>query len=70
MPAPVAAAGATASFGRALGESAASTGTTGLINGFLGQLFGGMNALPPVEVSAKTDGASAKVCSRTDAEAV
>lgn len=34
----------TSSFGRALGESAASTGTTGLINGFLGQLFGGMNA--------------------------
>lgn len=44
MPVPVAAAGAAASFGRALGESAASTGTTGLINGFLGQLFGGMNA--------------------------
>lgn len=44
MPAPIAAAGATASFGRALGESAASTGTNGLINGFLGQLFGGMNA--------------------------
>lgn len=32
------------SFGRSLGESAASTGTNGLINGFLGQLFGGMNA--------------------------
>lgn len=44
MPAPIAAAAATASFGRALGESAASTGSTGLINGFLGQLFGGMNA--------------------------
>lgn len=44
MAIPVAAAGATASFGRALGESAASTGTNGLINGFLGQLFGGMNA--------------------------
>lgn len=44
MPAPIAAAGAAASFGRALGESAASTGTNGLINGFLGQLFGGMNA--------------------------
>lgn len=44
MPVPVAAAGATASFGRSLGESAASTGTNGLINGFLGQLFGGMNA--------------------------
>ena len=43
MPAPIAAA-ASASFGRALGESAASTGTTGLINGFLGQLFGGMSA--------------------------
>lgn len=44
MPAPIAAAGAAASFGRALGESAASTGTNGLITGFLGQLFGGMNA--------------------------
>ena len=44
MPVPIAAAGAAASFGRSLGESAASTGTTGLINGFLGQLFGGMNA--------------------------
>jgi hypothetical protein len=44
MSTPIAAAGATASFGRSLGESAASTGTTGLINGFLGQLFGGMNA--------------------------
>jgi len=44
MPAPIAAAGAAASFGQALGQSAASTGTTGLINGFLGQLFGGMNA--------------------------
>jgi len=44
MPVPVAAAAAAASFGRSLGESAASTGTTGLINGFLGQLFGGMNA--------------------------
>lgn len=44
MAFPVAAAGAAASFGRALGESAASTGTSGLINGFLGQLFGGMNA--------------------------
>ena len=43
MATPVAAA-TTASFGRALGESAASTGSTGLINGFLGQLFGGMNA--------------------------
>lgn len=43
MATPVAAA-ASASFGRALGESAASTGTNGLINGFLGQLFGGMNA--------------------------
>lgn len=43
MPAPVAAAAA-ASFGQALGQSAASTGTNGLINGFLGQLFGGMNA--------------------------
>lgn len=44
MPVPIAAAGAAASFGRALGESAASTGTTGLVSGFLGQLFGGMNA--------------------------
>ena len=43
MPAPVAPAAA-ASFGQALGQSAASTGTSGLINGFLGQLFGGMNA--------------------------
>lgn len=32
------------SFGQALGQSAASTGTTGLITGALGQLFGGMNA--------------------------
>jgi len=32
------------SFGQALGQSAASTGTTGLISGALGQLFGGMNA--------------------------
>lgn len=32
------------SFGEALGQSAASTGTTGLISGALGQLFGGMNA--------------------------
>lgn len=44
MPIPVAAAGAAASFGQALGQSAASTGSSGLINGFLGQLFGGMNA--------------------------
>lgn len=41
MPIPVATA---ASFGQALGQSAASTGTTGLISGALGQLFGGMNA--------------------------
>lgn len=40
MPIPA----ATASFGQALGQSAASTGTTGLITGALGQLFGGMNA--------------------------
>ena len=40
MAAPVAA----ASFGQALGQSAASTGATGLISGALGQLFGGMNA--------------------------
>lgn len=41
MPIPVAAA---ASFGQTLGQSAASTGATGLITGALGQLFGGMNA--------------------------
>lgn len=41
MPIPAVAA---ASFGQALGQSAASTGTTGLISGALGQLFGGMNA--------------------------
>lgn len=41
MPIPVAAA---ASFGQALGQSAASTGATGLISGAFGQLFGGMNA--------------------------
>lgn len=41
MPIPAVAA---ASFGQALGQSAASTGTTGLITGALGQLFGGMNA--------------------------
>lgn len=41
MAIPIAAA---ASFGQALGQSAASTGTTGLISGALGQLFGGMNA--------------------------
>lgn len=41
MPVPVVAA---ASFGQALGQSAASTGATGLISGALGQLFGGMNA--------------------------
>jgi len=43
MPVPVTAA-ASASFGQALGQSAASSGTTGLISGALGQLFGGMNA--------------------------
>ena len=37
-------AAASASFGQALGQSAASTGTTGLISGALGQLFAGMNA--------------------------
>lgn len=41
MPVPAVAA---ASFGQALGQSAASTGATGLITGALGQLFGGMNA--------------------------
>jgi len=35
---------AATSFGQALGQSAASTGATGLISGALGQLFGGMNA--------------------------
>lgn len=35
---------AAASFGQALGQSAASAGSTGLITGALGQLFGGMNA--------------------------
>lgn len=44
MAVPAAAAVAASSFGRSLGESAASTGTTGLITGALGQLFGGMNA--------------------------
>lgn len=44
MPVPAAAAAAAASFGQALGQSAASTGATGLISGALGQLFGGMNA--------------------------
>lgn len=39
MAAPIA-----ASFGQALGQSAASSGATGLISGALGQLFGGMNA--------------------------
>lgn len=43
MPSPAAAA-ASMSFGQALGQSAASSGTTGLISGALGQLFGGMNA--------------------------
>jgi hypothetical protein len=43
MPVPVVAAAAPA-FGRALGQTAASTGVTGLISGALGQLFGGMNA--------------------------
>lgn len=37
-------AAAAPSFGQSLGQSAASTGTTGLITGALGQLFGGMNA--------------------------
>lgn len=36
--------GSAASFGQALGQTAASTGATGLITGALGQLFGGMNA--------------------------
>lgn len=44
MAIPAASAGAAASFGQALGQSAASTGSNGLITGFLGQLFGGMNA--------------------------
>lgn len=41
MPAPFA---TTASFGEALGQSAASTGATGLISGGIGQIFAGMNA--------------------------
>lgn len=41
MPIPIA---AVASFGQALGQSAASTGATGLISGALGQVIGGMNA--------------------------
>lgn len=41
MAIPVA---SSASFGRALGESAASTGVTGLISGGIGQIFAGMNA--------------------------
>lgn len=41
MPAPAIAA---SSFGRALGQSAASTGATGLISGGIGQIFAGMNA--------------------------
>lgn len=44
MATPIAPVTAPTSFGRALGESAASTGTNGLINGVFGQLFGGMNA--------------------------
>ena len=51
MATPVVAA-SSASFGRALGESAASTGTNGLINGFLGQLLG-HECPPSVEISAK-----------------
>jgi len=35
---------AATSFGQALGQSAASSGATGLISGALGQLFGGMTA--------------------------
>lgn len=65
MAVPVAA----ASFGQDLGQSAASTGTNGLINGFLGQLFGGMNAAA-VEISAEANEASAEVRPRADAEAV
>jgi len=42
MPGPIAP--VASSFGQALGQSAASTGATGLISGALGQLFGGMNA--------------------------
>lgn len=44
MSTPVAGTPAGASFGRSLGQVAASTGATGLISGALGQLFGGMNA--------------------------
>lgn len=42
MSVPTAPAGI--SFGASLGQSAASAGSTGLISGALGQLFGGMNA--------------------------
>ena len=41
MPSPALAA---ASFGQALGQSAARTGTSGLISGGIGQIFAGMNA--------------------------
>lgn len=43
MPAPIAAAAALP-FAQALGQSAASTGATGLISGGIGQIFAGMNA--------------------------
>lgn len=43
MPAPIAAAAAIP-FAQALGQSAASTGATGLISGGIGQIFAGMNA--------------------------
>lgn len=44
MPVPVAAAFAPSSFGKQLFQGAAQTGSSGLISGALGQLFGGMNA--------------------------
>lgn len=44
MPTPPAVAAAAPSFGAQLGQGIAQTGSSGLISGFLGQLFGGMNA--------------------------
>lgn len=44
MPVPVAAALAGSSFGKQLLQGAAQTGSSGLISGALGQLFGSMNA--------------------------
>lgn len=44
MPAPATATLAGSSFGKQLFQGAAQTGSSGLISGALGQLFGGMNA--------------------------